>query len=89
MKMFISRNYIDKSYQCIGEMMLTKEPYCSDYKVQIKSLYCILRLLDEIKAKINVLFFVEHPTSCAHYAHPPHVVLWLLCFKGDLSTEED
>ncbi len=90
MKMFISRNYIDKSYQCLREMTLTKEPYCSDYKVQIKSPWmfcCKLRLLDEIKGKIFFLFFVEHPTSCAYCARPPCVLCCV--WNGILSTVED
>ncbi|KAG9330918.1 hypothetical protein JZ751_021627 [Albula glossodonta] len=32
MKMFIFRNNMDKSYQCLWEMMRTREPHCSDYK---------------------------------------------------------
>ncbi|KAL7381991.1 hypothetical protein ABVT39_014679 [Epinephelus coioides] len=37
MKMFIASNYMDKSYHSLWEMMLTKEPYISDYKRRIKS----------------------------------------------------
>ncbi|XP_049923984.1 zinc finger protein 862-like [Epinephelus moara] len=32
MKMFIASNYVDKSSHSLWEMMLTKEPYISDYK---------------------------------------------------------
>ncbi|XP_056107720.1 zinc finger protein 862-like [Rhinichthys klamathensis goyatoka] len=32
MKTFIFRNYMDKSYHALWEMMVTKLPFCSDYK---------------------------------------------------------
>lgn len=35
MKIFIVTNYMDKSYHALWGMMLTKMPFCSDYKVNM------------------------------------------------------
>ncbi|TNN77435.1 hypothetical protein EYF80_012249 [Liparis tanakae] len=36
MKMFIATNYMDKSYHALWGMMLTKMPFCSDYKLSFQ-----------------------------------------------------
>ncbi|XP_056267915.1 zinc finger protein 862-like isoform X2 [Pseudoliparis swirei] len=44
MKMFIVTNYMDKSYHALWGMMLTKMPFCSDYKNILHLVHMMLAL---------------------------------------------
>ena len=73
LKMLISRTFRDKSYTSLWEMMLTREPYCSEFEVFI--LFLIQSFYGKNLACLYVcLFLLEHPAPGPHYAGPPSVI---------------
>lgn len=78
LKLLIARMFKDKTYLSLWELMLNREPYCSEYKVSFCScsslLYVVWVLLSStncLNKSLECIFLSEHPTPCAHYAGPP------------------